>query len=58
VDPPERLEASAAALARMDPVAGKPLEFDCRTAAGSVRMRPFYQVQHETYSTYFRRTEA
>jgi DUF1680 family protein len=56
VDPPERLEASAAALAKMETVPGKPLEFDCQTAAGKVRMRPFYQVQGESYSTYFRRT--
>jgi hypothetical protein len=40
----------------MEPVPGKPLEFDCQTPGGKVRMRPFYQVQHETYSTYFRRT--
>jgi DUF1680 family protein len=58
VDPPEKLTASASALANMTPVAGKPLEFDCRTAAGSVRMRPFYQVKGETYSTYIQRTEA
>ena len=58
VDPPNDLTASAAALARMDPVAGKPLEFDCRTASGNVRMRPFYRVGREPYSTYFRRTEA
>jgi uncharacterized protein len=56
VDPPAQLQASTAALAQMDPVPGKPLEFDCQTAAGKVRMRPFYQVQRETYSTYFRRT--
>ena len=56
VDPPEKLEASAAALTRLEPVAGKPLEFDCRTAAGKVRMKPFYQVQREPYTTYFRRT--
>jgi hypothetical protein len=55
VEPPEKLEAPAAALARMEPVSGKPLEFNCRTASGSVRMRPFYQVQQEPYSTYFHR---
>ncbi|HWB83512.1 MAG TPA: beta-L-arabinofuranosidase domain-containing protein [Bryobacteraceae bacterium] len=55
-DPSEQLSASASALAQMDAVAGKPLEFDCRTASGKVRMRPFYQVQKEIYSTYFRRT--
>jgi DUF1680 family protein len=54
-DPPERLEASAAALAEMDAAPGKPLEFDCRTTAGTVRLRPFYQVQREAYSTYFHR---
>jgi len=58
VDPPGELAAPAAALAGMQPVSGKPLEFDCRTAAGNVRMRPFYQVQRETYSTYFHRTPA
>ena len=56
IDPPEQLAASAPALAGMEPVPGKPLEFDCQTAAGKVRMRPFYQVRRETYSTYFRRT--
>jgi DUF1680 family protein len=55
IDPPEQLVARASALARMDPVSGKPLEFDCQTEAGKVRMRPFYQVRRETYSTYFRR---
>ena len=58
IDPPDPLAASAAALARMEPVPGQPLEFDCRTAAGSVRMRPFYRVRREAYSTYFRRTDA
>jgi DUF1680 family protein len=58
IDPPEQLTATAAALKSMTPVAGKPLEFDCHTATGDVRMRPFYQVQRETYSTYFQRTEA
>src|SRR5262249_60410232 len=58
IDPPEQLTASAAALSGMQSVSGAPLEFDCRTAAGSVRMRPFYKVQRETYSTYFQRTEA
>ena len=53
--PPEKLEAGAEALARMEPVPGKPLEFDCSAASGPVRMRPFYQVQHELYTTYFRR---
>ena len=56
IDPPEQLVARASAFAQMDSVPGKPLEFDCQTAAGKVRMRPFYQVRDETYSTYFRRT--
>ena len=57
-DPPDDLSASAAALAGMKPVPGKPLEFDCGAATGVVRMRPFYQVQREPYTTYFRRTPA
>ncbi len=56
VDPPDELTATGAALAQMEAVPGKPLEFDCRTKTGKVRMRPFYQVQREAYSTYFRRT--
>jgi DUF1680 family protein len=56
VDPPEQLAASAPAISRMQPVTGRALEFDCQTAGGKVRMRPFYQVQRETYSTYFRLT--
>jgi DUF1680 family protein len=58
VDPPDELVATAAALGKMEPVSRKPLEFDCQTATGKVRMRPFYQVQREPYSTYFRRTGA
>ena len=57
VDPPARLEASAASLARPEAVRGKSLEFDCRTVGSAVRMRAFFQVQREPYSTYFRRTE-
>jgi hypothetical protein len=53
IDAAAPLAASASALVRMDPVPGKPLEFDCAMAAGPVRMRPFYRVQRETYSTYF-----
>jgi DUF1680 family protein len=48
VDPPEEVTA---ALTAMKPVAGAPLEFDC----GPVRMRPFYRVRNETYTTYLRR---
>jgi DUF1680 family protein len=58
IDPPENLAATRAALLNMDPVAGQPLEFNCRTAAATVRMRPFYRIRGETYSTYFRQTEA
>lgn len=56
IDPPDELAASVTALGNMAPVPGKPLEFDCWTAAGRVRLRPYYQVRRETYSTYFRRT--
>jgi DUF1680 family protein len=58
VDPPGELAASARALSGMEPAPGGPLEFDCATAAGKVRMRPFYRIQREPYSTYFRRTTA
>jgi len=57
-DPPETLAASQRNLAALDSVPGAALAFDCRTTAGSVRMRPFYKVQREPYSTYFHRTEA
>lgn len=50
VDPPKRI---ASTFRSMEPVPGRPLEFDCQTADGSVRLRPFYKVQRETYSTYF-----
>jgi DUF1680 family protein len=55
-DPPAELALSRSDLARLQPVTGNPLEFDCRTAGGTVRMRPFYRVQREPYSTYFRQT--
>jgi DUF1680 family protein len=58
IDAPEQLTIAGAALKNMAPVPGKPLEFECRTATGNVRMRPFYQVQRETYTTYLQRTEA
>ena len=54
IDPPPDLAATASALAGMRPVPGKPLEFDCETASGRLRIKPFYQVERETYSTYFR----
>ena len=55
IDPPQPLSASAESLRRMMRAPGKPLEFDCLTTAGQVRMRPFYKVRRETYSTYFTR---
>jgi DUF1680 family protein len=58
VNPPAGLSFSSAALATQQPVADKPMEFDCRTADASVRMRPFYKIQHEPYTTYFQREEA
>ncbi len=54
IDAPGGLALSAGALAHLEPVAGKPLEFDWRAAGGAVRMRPFYQVRQEIYTTYFR----
>jgi hypothetical protein len=54
IDPPAELAATASALASLQPAEGKPLEFDCETASGAVRIKPFYQVGRETYSTYFR----
>jgi len=56
VNPPADLAATSSALVSMKPAAGAPLKFDCESAAGPVRLRPFYRVQHEPYTTYFRRT--
>jgi len=58
VNPPTALTASGRALAAMEPVAGTPLEFTCATSAGPARMKPFYRIRDEAYSTYFRRVEA
>jgi DUF1680 family protein len=55
IEPPAELAASAADLVTMQPAPGAPLEFDCRAAAGKVRMRPFYKVRRETYSTYLQK---
>jgi uncharacterized protein len=55
MDPPAELAATTAALSEMAPVAGRPLHFDCETQSGKVRLKPFYQVTNETYSTYFQR---
>jgi len=41
---------------RLDEVRGKPLEFECHAASGTVRMRPFYQVRREPYTTYIHST--
>jgi uncharacterized protein len=54
IDPPAELTIARAALSRMAQVSGAPLEFDCETAAGTVRLRPFYRVGRETYSAYVR----
>jgi len=58
VNPPAELRASAQSLGAMQPVVGSPLEFDCRTAGGMVRIRPFYKIQREPYTTYFQQMEA
>jgi DUF1680 family protein len=54
IDPPPGLAATGAALNRMEPVAGKPLHFECQTPSSKVRFKPFYQVTGELYSTYVR----
>lgn len=55
VNPPEKLAASAQSLASLEAVEGKALEFNCRHNAGNVRLRPFYRVKREPYTTYFER---
>ena len=52
VDAPSKLAASSAALLDLR---GTHSEFECRTAGGVVRLRPFYRVRGEVYSTYFAR---
>ena len=52
IDAPPGLAATGAALHGMEPVAGKPLHFDCQTLSSKVRFQPFYQVTGELYSTY------
>ncbi|MGO9258516.1 MAG: beta-L-arabinofuranosidase domain-containing protein [Bryobacteraceae bacterium] len=54
IDPPAELAATRPAIAGIQAAPGAPMEFDCRTAGGAVRMRPFYRVERETYSTYFK----
>jgi DUF1680 family protein len=52
VDVTGRLAASTAALAD---IRGAGSDFACRTASGVVRLRPFYRVKGESYTTYFAR---
>ena len=52
VDPPANLTATAEALTSMKSVPRRPLEFDCATATGAVRFKPFYQVKDEAYTAY------
>lgn len=55
IDAPEPLTATAAALRRIERARdGGRLEFECGAGGGSVRLRPFYQVRDEIYTTYFR----
>jgi uncharacterized protein len=56
VDPPERLTATARALASMDRLSGASSEFECGVDGKKVRMRPWYRLQRERYSVYFNRT--
>jgi len=58
VDAPQDLAASARMLNHLEPVSGAPLDFDCQTPGGKLRLRPFYRVQRESYGTYFRLTPA
>ncbi|HEY1337274.1 MAG TPA: beta-L-arabinofuranosidase domain-containing protein [Bryobacteraceae bacterium] len=53
IEAPEPLAVSPDSLRRLEPVSGRPLEFDVQTTAAKVRMRPFYRVQRERYTTYF-----
>ena len=55
MEPPAALAATGAALTGMQPVAGNPLHFECDAQSGKVRLKPFYQVTNEVYSTYFKR---
>ncbi len=54
-DPPEKLAAAPASLEKLQPVSGQPQHFECAASHGSVRMKPFYQVQREPYTTYIER---
>jgi DUF1680 family protein len=55
VDPPQKLAATATSLSTMEAVPGEDLEFNCRNTSGTTRMRSFYRVKQETYTTYFQR---
>jgi hypothetical protein len=56
IDPPDQLAASFPALTNPMPIPGNPLEFDCQTATGKVRLRPYHRLQRDIYSTYFQHT--
>jgi DUF1680 family protein len=58
VNPPERLEATDAALAAMTPVPGKLSEFECAVPGAKLRFQPWYRLQRQPYSVYFNRTAA
>jgi len=53
IDPPPGLAAPTGALLSARPVPGNPLEFQYQTTAGPIRLKPFYQVRNEVYSTYW-----
>lgn len=53
VDPPADLSLTAASIADLKEIPGQPLEFVGPTAAGKIRLKPFYRVREETYATYF-----
>jgi hypothetical protein len=58
IDPPENVAVTRGALNEMEAIPDVPMEFDCRTSSGKIRMRPFYRVQREKYSTYVRVVQA
>lgn len=55
LNPPVTLSATAAALASPRALPSGPSEFECETATGTLKLRPWYKVQREPYSTYFQR---
>ena len=52
IDPPPAFSAPSDALLSARPLPGNPLEFEYQTTAGPIRLKPFYQVRNEVYSTY------